>query len=85
VHCNYLARRLRVQGFDPVRHTADEINAQAPSQGPHNCAITVLIDPSSQHLQYSSLPAATSNGRPGHDGERERAGQRALGRLDLTW
>ena len=47
-------------------NTADEMTAQMPSHGPHNCAMTALIDPSSQHLQNRSLPAATSIGRPVH-------------------
>ena len=53
-------------GFGFVQHTADEMTAQMPSHGPHNCAMTALIDPSSQHLQNLSLPAATSIGRPVH-------------------
>ena len=53
-------------GFGCVQHTADEMTAQMPSHGPHNCAMTALIDPSSQHLQNLSLPAATSIGRPVH-------------------
>ena len=53
-------------GFGSVQHTADEMTAQMPSHGPHNCAMTALIDPSSQHLQNLSLPAATSIGRPVH-------------------
>ena len=49
-----------------MQHTADEMTAQMPSHGPHNCAMTALIDPSSQHLQNLSLPAATSIGSPVH-------------------